>query len=180
MKRGIAITSSLLLILFIWAIRIGDSAKYAQGLVAASAVIAAAIFSTSITQHEIRAREISEGHRMRKIRVYEEFSDLYLATLKTAEITDKRTKLPAAQAAVVAQMYEFSKHAMLWASPEVLLAYKRWRECGQSPGSGAEIILRVDDVLQAMRTDLGLGNSGLKRGDLVKMYLRDPESLGNG
>jgi hypothetical protein len=114
---------------------------------------------------------------LRKIKVYEEFSDLYLATLKTAELSGEPKRLHAARAAVVEQMYQFSKHAILWASPDVLLTYNRWRECGQAEGPNVEIVLRSDDLLQAMRRDLGLENNGLKRGALVKMYLKDPESL---
>lgn len=177
MKTGILITVLLVVAAFIWAIKSGASAKNAPAIVAASAVIAAAIFSALITQQQIREREISESHRLQKIEVYGVFSDLYLATLKTAKVAGDKKKLAAAQDDIVEQMFQYSKRAMLWASPEVLLAYSSYREYGQNKGSGAELLLRVDDVLQAMRKDLGLSNSGLERGALVKMYLTDPESL---
>lgn len=109
--------------------------------------------------------------------VYEEFADLYLATLRTAKVKGDARKLVKAQADVVEQMLDFSKRAMLWASPKFLLAYDGFRRAGQEQGPKTEVVLRVDDVLQSMRDDLGLSNTGLDRGGLVKMFLTDPENL---
>ena len=39
------------------------------------------------------------------------------------------------------------------------------------------MLLIMDDIMQAMRKDLGLSNWGLVRGDLMKMFLTDPETL---
>ena len=62
---------------------------------------------------------------------------------------------------------------MLWGSPGVLSAYNSFRAAGEDP----KVILLVDDLLQAMRKDLGLSNWGLGRGDLMKMLLTDPEKV---
>jgi len=177
MKVGIVITVVLLIVLFAWAIWAGGDAKHSQGLVAASAVVAAAIFSALITQQQVRQRELTESHRMRKIVVYEEFGDVYLNTLKLARVAKDEKKLAKGQADVVDLMFQFSKRAMLWASPEVLIAYNSYREYGQNNKPDKELLLKVDDVLRAMRRDLGLSSSGLERGSFVSMFLTDPNEL---
>jgi len=64
---------------------------------------------------------------------------------------------------------------MLWGSPKVLNAYTAFRKAGQE--ENPQVIILVDDILRAMRRDLGLSNWGLQRGDLVKMLLTDPEKV---
>lgn len=178
MKIGMSVTIAIVLLSIGWLIWKGDDAKQAPAVVAAAAVISASIFSAVITQGQIKEREIAETHRLNKISVYEDFSDLYLEVMQVSKHKPNSPQLAKAQQKVVDHMLDFSKRAMLWASPEVLRAYNRFRSIGSPESAKKEIVLRVDDVLQEMRRDLGLGNSGLKRGTLIKLYLSDPENLG--
>jgi len=77
---------------------------------------------------------------------------------------------------------------LLWGSPEVIHTWltfransRRIEAAKKDPTQPAEAalqtILYMDDVFRAMRQDLELSNSGLKKGDLVKAFLTDPESL---
>ena len=71
--------------------------------------------------------------------------------------------------------FNFTTNVMLWGSPGVLQHYGSFRRTGQQ--SDPNVVLLMDDILQAMRKDLGLSNWGLARGDLIKMLLTDPETL---
>ncbi|UCG55412.1 MAG: hypothetical protein JSV32_04210, partial [Dehalococcoidia bacterium] len=72
--------------------------------------------------------------------------------------------------------FDFTTRVMLWGSPSVLQHYGAFRKVGEKPDPHI-LLLLLDDVLQAMRKDLGLSNRALARGDLIKMLLTDPESL---
>lgn len=58
-------------------------------------------------------------------------------------------------------------------SPAVIRAYTAFRNTGTNP----DIVLRIDDLLQAMRKDLGNSCWTLNRGDLIKLFITDPENL---
>ena len=73
----------------------------------------------------------------------------------------------------------FSKKLLLWGSPAVIQKYENFRKAGQNR-SGMELLGFADDVFRAMRADLGLSNDGLGRGDLIKLFLSDPENLDKG
>lgn len=177
MVIGVGIAVVLVVLSIACLMRGGQKASQATAVVSASAVIAAAVFSAIITQGQIKEREIAESHRVQKIVVYDDFAELYLELLQTTKYARDPQQLAKAQQEVVDHMFQFSKRAMLWASPEVLLAWNRFRSANEPSSSNEEVVFRADDVLQAMRTDLGLSNHGLERGDLVKMYISDPQNL---
>lgn len=69
--------------------------------------------------------------------------------------------------------FSFTGDVIVWGSPSVIRAYSAFRSIGADP----KIILRVDDLLQAMRKDLGNSNWGLSQGELIKLFVTDPEKL---
>jgi hypothetical protein len=62
---------------------------------------------------------------------------------------------------------------IVWGSPAVIRAYAAFRNTGASP----DIVLRLDDLMQAMRKDLVNRNWTLNRGDLIKLFITDPEKF---
>ena len=68
----------------------------------------------------------------------------------------------------------FTRDLIVWGNPSVIKAYERFRR-----GSSSEVgvLLLLDDILREIRKDLGNSNWGIKRGDLVKLFLFDPEKL---
>ena len=55
----------------------------------------------------------------------------------------------------------------------MIKAYTNFRNIGEQP----QILLKVDDMLRAIRQDLGHSNRGIKKGDLIGLFLSDPEKL---
>jgi hypothetical protein len=74
------------------------------------------------------------------------------------------------------EFIEFTSEFVVWGSPEVLRKFAAWRVAAQASNT-SESLLAVDDLLQSFRTDLRNSNKGLKRGDLIRLYLRDPFEL---
>ena len=113
MRIWIFATAVLFVSILVWLAWQGDKARQGTAVVGAAAVVAAAIFGAAITQGQIKAREMREAHRLQKTEVYEDFSDLYLETLRTGGLQPDSPELARAQAQVVEHMFEFSKRAML-------------------------------------------------------------------
>ena len=70
---------------------------------------------------------------------------------------------------------QFTRDLIVWGSPSVIKKWEKFRLAGLI--ASEEILLFVDDVLQEIRKDLGNSNIGLKRGDLIKLFIKDPSEL---
>ncbi len=69
----------------------------------------------------------------------------------------------------------FTRDLIVWGSPNVIKAYENFKLGSLTSGTNA--VLLVDDILREIRSDLGNSNRGIKRGDLIKLFLKDPQEL---
>ncbi len=147
--------------------------QVAAAIIAFSGTVIAGIGAVVISQQRAKAREIAESHRPNKTKLYTEFITQVVGIMRDSRGAKKLD--PAMSKKREAFFFDFTTRVMLWGSPGVLQHYGVFRRIGEN--SDPNILLIMDDILQAMRKDLGLSNWGLARGDLIKMLLTDPESL---
>ncbi len=69
------------------------------------------------------------------------------------------------------QFWQLNKGLIVWASPTVI---KSWLHFRKVTTTGGNTLVAMDNVLKAIRKDLGNSNFGLQIGDSVKVFLRDP------
>ncbi len=72
--------------------------------------------------------------------------------------------------------HDFTTDLVLWGSPGVIRAYAKFREASQE-ASPLNSVVVMDDVIRAMRKDLGHSDWLLQRGEVIKTFLRDPEEF---
>lgn len=126
-------------------------------------------------QWHSKSREIQQSHRPQKIEVYNEFFEILARFLKNPKDRENMEGGALPQE-MRDQFWNLNRGLIVWGSPRVIRAWLRFRRlCGA--GSGAQTLLLMDEVLQAMRADLGNRNFGLDRGDAVKVFLSDPQEL---
>lgn len=175
-----------------WVTKAKAEKEVTAAVLTASGVIAAALFSGVIAHQEAKRREIAEAHRLHKIEVYTQFTDLVVKSIAASKQKPSQDASGGAeqvspatatglQDELEAGFLEFSKKLLLWGSPDVIRTYEDFQAFGQDPRNATtanvEILLRVDDVFQSMRQDLDLENGGLGRGDLIKLFLKDAAEL---
>lgn len=132
------------------------------------------IFGTILNQRSLKKRDIREAQRPQKIQAYEALmSDVIIPTLRQTseggELSDDFLE------DLREVFFDFTGDAIFWASPQFIAAYKKFRAAGQEESQ--EVILYLDEMLQAIRKDLGHRDWTLQQGDLMKLFLIDPESL---
>lgn len=147
--------------------------QIAAAIIAFAGTIIAGIGAVLISQQRTKARDIAESHRPKKTDLYSDFITQVVGIMRD----HKGKKELDGEAAKKLEdfFFDFTTRVMLWGSPGVLRHYGIFRRVGQQ--SDPNVLLLMDDILRAMRKDLGLSNWGLTRGDLIKMLLTDPESL---
>ena len=141
----------------------------------------AAAFTTAIfglsglwyAQWHSKSRDIAENHRASKIKVYSIFFDL-VEKFQAEEITDDELEEENLPEWLKKDFTELNRGLILWASPNVITAWLKFRTVSTS---GGNILLAMDDMYKAIRKDLGNSNFGLKTGDLIRIGLKDPDEL---
>ena len=136
----------------------------------------AGIIGLLYTQWQAKSREIAEGHRSNKIDVYNTFFEIVDSFMASAKANgNEQIQSDDISPELKKQFATLNRGLIIWASPAVIRSWLKFREASaQSPSS---IMLAVDDMMQAIRKDLGNSHFGLKRGDVVKNYLSDPSEL---
>lgn len=148
--------------------------QVAASIIAASATLLAAVGVALYSQRRIKKREVAEAHRPQKIEVYSQF----MQTIVQVFLRSKDTGADNSTEGFVKEFEEFfmsfTKGLIVWGSPGVIRAWQTFR---RTSSSGATVLPLVDDILREIRRDLGNSNWGLQRGDLIKLFLKDPEEL---
>jgi hypothetical protein len=144
-------------------------ASFVTGLIGLSGILLAQWYS--------KKKEISESHRPAKVEVYERFFDIvetFMADTKSSDSDLDAVDLPAG---LVKELTKMSRGMVVWASPDVILAWSKFRTFSNNKNEKEPVLLVVDDLMQAIRKDLGNSNFGLKRGDVIKMYISNPSEV---
>ncbi len=122
-----------------------------------------------------KSRDIVEAHRPRKIETYEKFTAKISLFLQRSSKLNQQPDKQKALDEVVTAVEEFIRESILWASPDVLHAYSEFKvQINENPSEG---LVLFDDLLRAIRKDLGHSNRNLKRGDLFKNFLKNPSEM---
>jgi hypothetical protein len=159
---------------FRWMIKgiVGFDEKMAVAIIAACTTLFVSVVTVVYTQQKTKSREIANSHRPQKVEIYKRFMDKAVVGLLKAT-REKRIERPEYQKELEELFFSFTGDVIVWGSPSVIRSYSAFRSTGADPN----ILLRVDDLLQAMRKDLGNSNWGLTRGELIKLFITDQEKM---
>jgi len=148
-----------------------------SAIITAVVTIGATVFAVIYNQRKTKEREIAEEHRSHKVEIYKEFMIMIVDILRHNKVKTKTTGNPADNLpeGVEDQMYKFTRNIIVWGSPDVIKAYTQFRNLGENDVPNILIIL--DTLLKEIRADLGNSNKGLQTGDLIKLFITDPENL---
>ena len=72
---------------------------------------------------------------------------------------------------MVKDLMVFSKEITLWGSPSVIKKWVKFRENGMKENSGYDNLFLTEEIMNAMRKDLGLKKT--KKGDLLAFFVND-------
>jgi hypothetical protein len=149
-------------------------ANVVAALFVGSATIIASIFTVVLGQFFARGREIADAHREKKTQIYAKFLQQMVQFLRDFAKEDSKDLLQ--HPGVEDFFYEFHTDILLWASPRVIRTWLHFRNASDT-SKGVQTLIAMDNLIRAMRADLGLGNRLLSKGDLIKVLLSDPHEM---
>jgi len=149
-------------------------------ILAALATPIVAIITVALTHCFSRRREIAAAQRVRKIVFYEEFLEEYfgfLSALSGKGSAEKAKTAKDLRQKMIEHGAKTARKLMLWGGKDTIAAYLEMRKLassGQGEGTSSfEIIWKFDELLAAIRAELGHPRRSIARGELLKLFIND-------
>ncbi len=139
----------------------------AVGIIAASATVLVSVISVLLSKRLEHQTSIQKEIRERKVPVYEKLIGFIFRVFKGI----KENK-PITEQEMLDFMMEFTQNIIVWGSDEVIDAFHKFRVASMS-GEQANILFIVEDILLAIRKDLGHKNKNLIRGKILSLFVND-------
>jgi hypothetical protein len=150
----------------------GTPSETATAIIAGAVTVAVSITTLLVTKYLESRDRIRYENRARKIPVYEELVSFFFAILYRDRLRLKRMS----DAELAKHFVDSAERVILWGSDDVVRDYVRFRQAAIESSEGGppeESMVTLEDLLYSVRRDLGHANAGLRRGDLLNMFIND-------
>ncbi len=150
----------------------GLDAKYGAALVAAAGTVIVSVFSVVVSRYLEARATIRKELREKKIPVYEDLISFMFKILMAS-----KTGKEVSEKEMIQFMSDFTQRSMVWAADDVLNAWIKFR--GASIDEAAmkanpfELMFIYEDLIRAIRKDLGHKNKDLTKGKLLSLFVND-------
>ncbi|MBD2694492.1 hypothetical protein [Anabaena catenula] len=141
--------------------------RVAAAIVAATATVLVSVFSVLISKFLEQRVKIIQDNRDKKIPVYEELINFVFKIVKSVK---KGEQLPEDE--MENFMFSFTEKIIVWGSDDILQKFYKFKN-NNDTGDGREIALLIEDLLLAIRKDLGHSNKGLSQGKILGLFISD-------
>jgi hypothetical protein len=155
---------------------VGLRSELATAIIAAAATIIVSLLSVMASKFYERRDNVERESRTKKIPVYEQATALIFTIIHQGKpgyptITSDET---------LRRYSELTQGVIVWGSDGVLKAFGEFRVASlQIKEKGvAPLLVSIEDLMLAVRKDLGYKNSGLRRGDVLRLFINDLEQQG--
>ncbi|MCW2785661.1 MAG: hypothetical protein JWP74_2178 [Marmoricola sp.] len=133
-------------------------------IVAAAATTVVSVLGVALGRYFERRQKIELEIRERKIPVYQGMVEGLLTGLLDSEEDDT--------SALEAVFKEITPQLITWASDDVIAAWAKFkRDSGES--EPIALMFQFEEVLMAVRRDLGHATKNLSKGDLLGLFIND-------
>ncbi|RUQ29197.1 MAG: hypothetical protein EKK68_12980 [Candidatus Competibacteraceae bacterium] len=158
----------------IWSVFSSINPILGAGFVAASATIIVSLMSVLVSKHLERRATISAHLREKKIPTYEKIiSFIFIITF-----ADKLGKDRLTEKEVMQFMAKITQELVIWGSDDMLEAFYNFRKksienSNENKEDSYKILFIVEDLLLAIRKDLGHANKKISRGKILGLFIND-------
>lgn len=172
MIRGIGKVLQFILALLILAVLTGavgwllyESVSKAPGVIAAIVTGLAALLTLIFQRYQERKRDLEQQRRELLAPIYEELIEKLMKAARSEVSEDEITVF----------FNQLSEKLLLWGPDAIINAYNTWRRASVEEGGPLAAILSVEDLILALRKDLGHDDKNLKCGDLLQVFINIKE-----
>ena len=150
-----------LLWIFAWSLLEAD-ANIKSGVIGLVSVIIVAL----VTHYQTKKREISARHFSAKREGYMKFIDLFFDMARSV-----KNNRSTSEKEMIQQMMQFKKALIVWGGQEIIEAWNSFEANVQDGQSTEKMMWTLENILKAIRKDLGHDDSTLPSGSLIALLL---------
>ena len=171
---GIIIYGISLLLSKFWSIFSSVDPKLGVGIIATSGTIIVTLISVLVSKHLERKAQILSHLREKKVPIYEKIIN-FIFSLTFAE---KLGKQAPTEKEIVKFFAEVTQELVVWGSDEMIDAFYKFRTESINNADGLQtepngILFTVENLLLAIRKDLGHQNKNIPKGKLLSLFIND-------
>lgn len=142
----------------------------AIAIVTASATVFLSVVSLVLSNLMEQRNAIRQDIREKKTPVCEKMISTFFTAMHAASSDAKEEVSSDDLESAVA---EFIEEVVVWGSDEVIVVYNDFQRAARKERPPTEIMTHYEDLLFAIRRDLGHKNRGLGRSDLLRLFITD-------
>lgn len=158
------------LIQLLWEVFSQVNPTVGAGFLAASATVIVSVMSVLVAKRLEYRAILEKEHREKKIPFYEDF----VSFVFRIALSDKLGLEPLTEKEMIQQATRFTQNLIVWGADDVVNAWFRFRNKSiNSDGSGASVMYEIENLLLAIRKDLGHENKGLGKGKVLGLFVND-------
>jgi hypothetical protein len=137
-------------------------------LIAGTVTVLVATLTVVMGRYFERKKELDALHREKKTQMYDEFLKTVFDFFYRAEVA------PTSESDDLVQtLREFVRKLILWSGPEVIQSFVKWKDHLVDGVPDAASIFLMEQFLLSIRRDLRHSNTGMQKGLLAKLFLRE-------
>jgi hypothetical protein len=148
------------------------SSDIAVAIIAAAAAISVSVLSVVLGKLYEHKAMIQKEHREKKVPVYEDLIEFMFKLLMNSKVGN-----PVSQEEMVRFMSDFNRRALVWGADDVLAAWIKWRRLANDEmavkANPMKLIFLYEELVYAIRRDLGHSNRRLVTGDILATFIND-------
>ena len=142
----------------------------AVALIAAVLAGVGSVITLVLTKRYETKASVRESIRSKKVPVYEELVSMFFRILNSS--TPGSALLNEAELRTL--FITSTEKLTIWGSEELIASFVAFREnLSTGKATGVAAMFELEDLLLAVRKDLGHSNEGLARGDILRMFVTD-------
>jgi len=141
----------------------------AVAIVAASATITVSVVSLVISKVMETRATITQELRTKKVPIYEDL----ISTVFKFQFAEKLGEKPMSEAELIRFFANLTEKLTIWGSDGVIRAFSDFRLASTRVGAPTDILFIYENLLLAIRKDLGHKNRNLKRGMILSLFIND-------
>ncbi|MBZ0301087.1 MAG: hypothetical protein K8J31_15170 [Anaerolineae bacterium] len=151
-------------------------------IVTAGGAAVISVFTVVWSKRTEQTQNIEQQIRAKKVPIYEQFIQIAFGALykNTSESVGRKSGKNQGQMKndntneVVQHLRDLTPALIIWADAEVVSSWSRFRRVSAEGTADARtIIFEFENILRALRKDLGHDDSDLKSGDLARFFIND-------
>lgn len=160
------------LVVYIWSSTSEIDPTIAAAIIAGCSTVIISIAGILVQKSKEQRINIQVEHRNKVAPIYEEFIDNIFSKLLFADnLGNERLS----QQELVKVVAGFTQKILIWGSNDVINAYNNFRKESnlKSDNPSVNTLFTIEELLLAIRKDLGHPTKGFRRGQLLRLFVND-------